>query len=67
MDLIGSREVAQILGISVPTVNRRAGAGELPAVHKIPGRRGAYVFDRATIEGLAADVDQADDEMRAAS
>lgn len=66
MDLIGSREAAQILGVSVPTLNRRAVAGDIPAEQRTPGRRGVRMFDRALIERLAAE-DRAEDETRAAS
>lgn len=52
-DVIGALDVAEVLGISKATVNRRALAGEIPA-HKLPGKRGAYVFNRAVIEALAA-------------
>lgn len=51
--LIGTREAARVLGLSRSTVNRRAGAGNLPYVEKLPGRLGNYVFDRAEIERIA--------------
>lgn len=56
--LITTSEAAVLLGVDATTVQRRARRGILPG-HKMPGRTGAYVFDRATIEGLA--------EMEAAS
>lgn len=49
---LNSEQVAEILGLNRATVNRRAAAGELPAI-KLPGRTGAYLFDRALIEQLA--------------
>ena len=50
--LLNSREVAERLGISVPTVTRRARAGDLPVVAKMTGDRGAYVFDADAVEAL---------------
>jgi excisionase family DNA binding protein len=47
---ITSLEVAELLGVDRATVNRRARAGELPVVAKLPGKTGAFLFDRATIE-----------------
>ena len=54
-DLIGSAEAAQILGVSTTTFNRRVLTGAVPAVRKLPGAKGAWVFDRAEIERLAAE------------
>jgi excisionase family DNA binding protein len=65
MDLIDSRETARVLGVSVPTVNRWAAAGDLPVVTRTSGRRGHRLFDRDVIERLAAAADP--DETRAAS
>lgn len=50
-----TKEVADLLGVSVATVNRRADKGLLPEVAKAPGVRGARLFDRAKIEALAKD------------
>lgn len=46
-------EVAELLGVSVATVNRRANAGELPYEFKAPGARGAFVFNRRIVEMYA--------------
>lgn len=54
-ELIGTRETARVLGLSRSTVNRRASAGTLPFVEKLPGVLGSYVFDRATINRIAKD------------
>lgn len=53
MPKITTAETAKILGVSVRTVHRRADAGEIPHELKMPGPRGAYVFDEAVIRGLA--------------
>ena len=53
--VLNTREVAERLGISVPTVTRRARAGDLPVVAKMTGDRGAYVFDADAIETLLAE------------
>lgn len=54
---LSTREVAQLLQTSVPTVTRRARAGDLAEVvtAKAPGSRGAYLFDREAVEALAAE------------
>jgi excisionase family DNA binding protein len=63
MDLIDSREVAAMLGVSTSTVNRRANTGEIPAATRTGGRRGVRLFDRQEIAELAASLE----ETRAAS
>jgi len=72
MDLIDSREVAEMLGVSTSTVNRRALTGEIPTVTRTGGRRGVRLFDRAEIASLVRRLtdetsDSALDETRAAS
>lgn len=53
--LIGTAEVAQILGKSPRTVHRMVKAGLLTPVMTAPGGfAGTYLFDRADIEALAA-------------
>lgn len=52
-DLLTSPQVGLILGKSARTVQRMAGAGELPVAHKIPGPNGAFLFRRSDIEALA--------------
>lgn len=54
-DLIASPEVAKLLNIDPRTVQRQAERGELPTVGKLPGRTGAFLFDRTVIEALAAE------------
>lgn len=51
-ELIGAREAAGILGLSVPGLHKRVTDGRLDAFATI-GRRGTRVFDRAEIEALA--------------
>lgn len=46
-------EVADFLGLSVATINRRAAAGLLPHDFKAPGSRGAYFFNRHAVEMYA--------------
>lgn len=53
-DLIGTDEAAQLLGVSRPTVKRKAKAGTLPVAIKMPGHTGAYLFRRADVEALMA-------------
>ncbi len=53
-DMIGSKEACRILGIDKATLSRWVTAGQLTPVHKLPGRNGAYLFDRTNIQGLAS-------------
>lgn len=53
--LIGTAEVAQILGKSPRTVHRMVKAGTLiPAMTAPGGFAGTYLFDRAEIERIKA-------------
>lgn len=52
-DVLSTVEVAQLMRVDARTVARKARSGTIPA-RKLPGRTGAYVFDRATIEQLIA-------------
>ena len=55
-DLIGSAEACEILGgIDRGTLVRRVAAGKITAVHKLPGMRGPYVFERSEILRAAAE------------
>ncbi len=51
--LLSTVEVATMLNVDPRTVQRRAEAGELPTVAKMPGSTGAYIFDAAVIEPMA--------------
>jgi hypothetical protein len=55
-DLIGTVEAATILGKSPRTVKRLAFTGKLPAALKMTGDTGAYLFHRADVERLAAEL-----------
>lgn len=46
-------EVAKALGKQARTIQRQADSGLLPTIGKLPGRTGAYLFDRTEIEKLA--------------
>ena len=52
-DVIPLSEAARILGLSVRTMHRRIADGVVVPVSKLPGLRGAYIFDRSDIERLA--------------
>lgn len=45
-------EVAAAFGVDRSIVVRRVQAGHLTPVQKLPGLRGAYLFDRASIQAL---------------
>jgi hypothetical protein len=51
---VGTKDAALILGRSVRTVIRQAHDGRLPYLTKVDGERGAFVFNRATIEAIAS-------------
>jgi excisionase family DNA binding protein len=53
MPKITTAQAAKILGVSIRTVHRRADAGEIPHEMKLPGPRGAYVFDEDAIAAIA--------------
>lgn len=49
-------EVATLLGKQPRTIQRQADAGLLPTIAKLPGKTGAWLFDRDAIEALTQDV-----------
>ena len=54
-DLLTTAQVAEMTGLSVATVNRRADKGEIPVAAKAPGRRGARLFRREDVQALASE------------
>lgn len=53
--LVTTAEALAILRRSSPsTVTRLVQAGKLSPAQKLPGLRGAYLFDKADVERLAA-------------
>jgi hypothetical protein len=54
-DMIGSKESCTILGIDKATLSRWVAAGHITPVHKLPGRNGAYLFTRQSIQALATE------------
>lgn len=54
-DLVTSADAARILGVHVATVARRVASGSLRPAMKLPGETGAYLFDRAQVERIAAE------------
>ena len=54
-DLLTTAQVAELTGLSVATVNRRADRGEIPVAAKAPGKRGARLFRREDVESLASE------------
>lgn len=51
--MISTGETARLLNEDPRTVQRKAKAGEYQA-EKMPGLRGAYIFDRAYVQRLVA-------------
>jgi len=54
-DTIVTAEVATILSTDRKGVRRLVDRGELVPARKLPGRTGAYLFDRVAVEALAAE------------
>ena len=55
-DLVNTAQALPILGKKSPsTITRLVQAGKLTPAVKLPGRRGAYLFNRADVEALAAE------------
>ena len=57
--LIGSSESCRILEIHPATLVRWVASGRIAPAHKLPGKNGAYLFQRADVEALAAERDKA--------
>ena len=55
---ITTKEAADILKESIYTTLRRVTAGELTPVTKLPGLRGAYLFDATQVTTLKTTLDQ---------
>jgi excisionase family DNA binding protein len=53
--LVGSAEACQILNVHAATLLRWIDSDKLIPVHKLPGKNGAYLFNRTDIESLAAE------------
>lgn len=53
--LIGTRQAAEILGVPRTTLASRLAAGSIVPAIKLPGRTGAFLFERSYIEQIAAD------------
>lgn len=52
---VPTAEAARVLGVSVWSIRRLIERGELEPTAKLPGLRGAYLFDRADVDRLAAE------------
>lgn len=50
---IGSKDAAEIAGVTQATINRWVAAGRLKPVAEFPGYRGARLFARADVEAVA--------------
>lgn len=53
--VLSAAETADILGISTATVARWAESGKLPAIRKLPGRTGGWIFDGRLVRRKAAE------------
>ena len=53
-DLITSAETCAALSIDRSTLSRWVAAGKITPALKLPGIRGAFMFDRADVERIGA-------------
>lgn len=60
LDLLSTSQAADVLGVTVKTVNQWAAEERLRVALKLPGTRGAHLFERSEVERLAADRAKAD-------
>lgn len=54
--LVTADEVAERLRVDRSTVTRWAATGRLPVALKMPGKRGARLFNEADVDRLAAEL-----------
>lgn len=50
---VGAAEACQILEVHAATLGRWVKSGTITPAHKLPGKNGAYLFNRADVEKLA--------------
>ena len=62
-ELIGTKEASELIGESVKNTIRRVERNELTPVTKLPGLRGAYLFNRSDIAALLTPPTTADAEV----
>ena len=66
-DLIGATEAAVLAKANERTVKRAAKSGRLPHVLKMPGKTGAYLFDREAVLRWAENRNKADEDEAGAA
>ena len=49
-DLLATIEAAQEIGVERSTLSRWVASGRIAVAHRLPGRNGAVLFDRAEVE-----------------
>jgi hypothetical protein len=54
-ELITTAQAAERLALSIWHVAKLARTGQLPYAQKLPGQKGAYLFDPAVIDQLATE------------
>ena len=52
--VIGTAQASRILDVHPVTITRWAAEGRLTPVGKLPGKNGAFLFNRADVEALAS-------------
>lgn len=53
VDLVGSQEACRILGKDRATLSRWVALGRLTPAVQLPGKTGAFLFNRVDVEALA--------------
>lgn len=65
IEQITTAEVARELGVDRTTVNRLVARKVLTPLQKLPGKTGAYLFNHADVEALAAERASRDGKRKA--
>jgi predicted site-specific integrase-resolvase len=55
VDIVGSLEASEELGVSRATLSRWIDAGRITPIRKLPGLAGGYIFHRAEVRRAAAE------------
>ena len=50
VELLTTAELCELVDVHRVTVSRWVASGRLTPVRKLPGRQGAYIFDRAAVD-----------------
>ena len=54
-DLLPTADAAEAIGVSPSTLSRWVASGRIAYVHKLPGKRGPFLFTRSEVERVRAE------------